>query len=120
MPGSASAVKEPRRAALGVLYEILGTGVFELKDCAAVRSFSEKETSLLAQMLLKEIQTPWTSSVGRLFDAVASLSGLRQVMNFEGQAAMELEFAIGSETTEASYPFAITDRSRQTQMPNRR
>ncbi len=47
--------------------------------------------------------------MGRLFDAVASLSGLRQVMNFEGQAAMELEFAIGSEKTEASYPFAITD-----------
>ena len=51
-------------------------------------------------MLRKGIHSPWTSSVGRLFDAVASLSGLRQVINFEGQAAMELEFAIGSEKTE--------------------
>ena len=117
LPGSASAVKEPRRTALGVLYEILGDGAFEQKDCAPVRSFSEREISLLAQMLLKGIQSPWTSSVGRLFDAVASLSGLRQVMNFEGQAAMELEFAIGSEKTEASYPFAITDAAGKSRCP---
>jgi hydrogenase maturation protein HypF len=99
-------VKEPRRAALGVLYEILGHSAFE-RNSAPVRSFSEQDTSLLAQMLQKGIQSPWTSSVGRIFDAVASLSGLRQVMNFEGQAAMELEFAIGSEKTEESYPFAV-------------
>ena len=40
LPGSASAVKEPRRTALGVLYEILGHGAFEQKDCTPVRSFS--------------------------------------------------------------------------------
>ena len=108
LPGSTSAVKEPRRAALGVLYEILGNGAFE-RDSAPVRAFSEQDLSLLAQMLQKGIQSPWTSSVGRLFDAVASLSGLRQVMNFEGQAAMELEFAIGSEKTEESYPFAVKE-----------
>ena len=113
LPGSSSAVKEPRRAALGVLYEILGTRAFKQKDCAPILSFSQRELSLLTQMLLKEIQTPWTSSVGRLFDAVASLSGLRQVMHFEGQAAMELEFALGSEKTEASYPFAIIDAAGQ-------
>jgi hydrogenase maturation protein HypF len=109
LPGSASAIKEPRRTAMGALYEILGNRAFEQKNTAPARSFSEREISLLAQMLQKGIQSPWTSSAGRLFDAVASLTGLRQVMNFEGQAAMELEFAIGSEDSEESYPFAIKE-----------
>ena len=53
---------------------------------------SEQEKSLLRQMLEKQINAPLTSSVGRLFDAVAALVGLRQASSFEGQAAMELEF----------------------------
>ena len=110
LPGSASAVKEPRRAAMGVLYEILGNRTFELKNFVGLRSFSEREIAVLAQMLQKGIQSPWTSSAGRLFDAVASLSGLRQVMSFEGQAAMELEFAIGSEKTDEFYPIVVTDK----------
>ncbi len=108
LPGSAAAVKEPRRAALGVLYEIIGNSAFE-KDSAPILSFSKQERSLLAQMLQKGIQSPRTSSVGRLFDAVASLSGLRQAMHFEGQAAMELEFAIGSEKTDEFYPLVIRE-----------
>ena len=60
-------------------------------------------------MLQKGIQSPWTSSAGRLFDAVASLTGLRQQIKFEGQAAMELEFAIGAEETEEAYPFILRD-----------
>jgi hydrogenase maturation protein HypF len=58
-------------------------------------------------MLQKGIQSPWSSSVGRLFDAVASISGLKQIHKFEGQAAMEMEFAIGSENTVEAYPFEI-------------
>jgi hydrogenase maturation protein HypF len=109
LPGSTPAIKEPRRTALGVLYEMLGKRVFEQRDSTPVRFFSEQEISILSQMLQKGFQSPWTSSVGRLFDAVASLSGLRQLIKFEGQAAMELEFAIGSEKTEEAYPFAIAN-----------
>lgn len=108
LPGSTSAVKEPRRAAMGVLYEIFGTGAFG-EDLPPCRSFTKQDIHLLQQMLQKGIQSPWTSSVGRLFDAVASLSGLRQVMNFEGQAAMELEFAIASERTGESYSFTVVE-----------
>ena len=108
LPGSTSAVKEPRRAAVGVLYEILGDSAFKV-DSAWRQSFSERDIPVLARMVQKGIQSPWTSSVGRLFDAVASLSGLRQVMNFEGQAAMELEYAIGPEKTDEAYPFAIKE-----------
>lgn len=107
LPGGTPAVKEPRRTALGVLYEILGSKVFEEKNSVPVRFFSEKEASVLARMLQKGIQSPWTTSAGRLFDAVASISGLRQLIKYEGQAAMELEFAIKCEKETGLYPFII-------------
>jgi hydrogenase maturation protein HypF len=109
LPGSTHAVKEPRRTALGVLYEMQGNQAFEQRDSVPLRYFSEQEISVLAQMLQKGVQSPWTSSVGRLFDAVASLSGLRQLIKFEGQAAMELEYAIGSGISDEAYPFAIAN-----------
>jgi hydrogenase maturation protein HypF len=109
LPGSASAIKEPRRAAIGILYEIMGDRIFDQKDLPTIRSFSDSELSVIAQMLQKGINSPWTSSAGRLFDAVASLSGLRQIIRFEGQAAMDLEFAVGSEEMDETYPFAISE-----------
>jgi hydrogenase maturation protein HypF len=107
LPGSAAAVKEPRRTALGLLYEVLGPGVFDRKDLNPVSAFTDQERSVVAQMLQKGIHSPWTSSAGRLFDAVASLTGLRQTIRFEGQAAMELEFAIGPDSSGEEYPFDV-------------
>jgi hydrogenase maturation protein HypF len=117
LPGSASAVKEPRRSALGVLYEILDDRAFGQKDLFPVRSFTSSECSILAQALSKRIQSPWTSSVGRLFDGVASLVGLRQKINFEGQAAMDLEYAIESDRTMKSYPYTIYEHKRMESVP---
>jgi len=75
-----------------------------------VRNFSEIDLALIQQMLLKGIQSPVTSSAGRLFDAAASLAGLRQETSFEGQGAMELEFAVQAcECT--AYPFEIKGTS---------
>jgi hydrogenase maturation protein HypF len=59
-------------------------------------------------MLTKGIHAPLTSSAGRLFDAVAALLGLRRQLSFEGQAAMELEFAI-QPGIDANYPFDLRD-----------
>jgi len=59
--------------------------------------------------LKKEINSPITSSAGRLFDAVASIIGLHQQVSFEGQAAMELEWAIGNIQTDEAYQFSICD-----------
>ncbi len=112
LPGNAAAVKEPRRTALGILFEIMGNHVFDRKDSVPVRFFNNSEISVLSQMLRKGINSSWTTSVGRLFDAVASLAEIRQYINYEGQAAMELEFAVGSENTCESYPFYISDRTK--------
>lgn len=107
LPGSAAAIKEPRRTALGLLYEIFGAELSEQRDLATIQAFTGNELSVLLQMLERGIHSPWTTSAGRLFDAVASIAGLKQTMRFEGQAAMELEFAAGSETTRDSYPVVV-------------
>jgi hydrogenase maturation protein HypF len=62
-------------------------------------------------MLAKKINAPLTSSAGRLFDAVAALIGLRQRTSFEGQAAMELEFAAANDFTGPPYPFQLLGES---------
>jgi hydrogenase maturation protein HypF len=87
----------------------MGDAVFDQKDSAPVCFFSDADISVLSQMLHKGIHSPWTTSAGRLFDAVASLTGIRQLINHEGQAAMELEFAVGPDGTEESYPFRISE-----------
>jgi hydrogenase maturation protein HypF len=110
LPGGEAAIKQPSRTALGVLYEIGGAKALDQGDLAPVRDFSEGDLALIRQMLVKKLQAPATSSVGRLFDAVASISGLRQRVTFEGQAAMELEFAIQPCVSEA-YSFEIKSTS---------
>ncbi len=108
LPGGDAAVKEPRRTALGVLYEIWGDKVITDRRLAPIASFSDSELVVVQQMLAKEINSPLTSSAGRLFDAVASILGLRHRVTFEGQAAMELEFALQPAIDEV-YPFEVID-----------
>jgi len=107
LPGGEKAVKEPRRSALGILYEILGSILFSLDDIPALRSFTRSEIEVIHQMLVKDLNSPRTSSVGRLFDAVASIVGLNQITRFEGQGAMGLEFLTSGFQTKESYPINI-------------
>jgi hydrogenase maturation protein HypF len=113
LPGGEKAVKEPRRAAMALLYEVFGEEAFAMGDLATVRSFAAHELSALRQMLLKKINAPVTSSAGRIFDAVASIAGVRQITNFEGQGAMELEFALESFHTDETYPAHLGEGDRQ-------
>jgi hydrogenase maturation protein HypF len=94
LPGGDRAAREPRRAALGVLYEIFGDTLAD-------------ET--LIQMLRRGVNSPHTSSAGRLFDAVASIVGIRHRCSFEGQAAMELEFAAAAAPSDETYPMELED-----------
>jgi hydrogenase maturation protein HypF len=104
LPGGDKAAREPRRSALALLYELYGNAAFEMKHLAPVRAFSDAELGTLQRMLSQNLNTPLTSSAGRLFDAAAALLGLRQRCGFEGQAAMELEFALEGLALEARYP----------------
>ena len=109
MPGGDSAVREPRRSAVGVLYEIFGDALFGLKELAPVQGFTRPELQIVRQMLHKQLNAPVTSSAGRLFDAAAAIAGLRQETRYEGQAAMEWEFAADGYQTDEAYPFRIRD-----------
>jgi hydrogenase maturation protein HypF len=109
LPGGDQVVKEPRRVALGLLYEKFGDAVFERQDLASVAAFSKAELTALKTMLAKKLNSPATTSMGRLFDAVASLIDLRQQMRFEGHAAMELEFALDGVNTDEAYELPIAD-----------
>ncbi|HUB66916.1 MAG TPA: carbamoyltransferase HypF [Candidatus Methylacidiphilales bacterium] len=106
LPGGEAAIREPRRAALGLLFVMGGNGMLEQRDLAPFRDFSPIDLALVRRMLEKGFQSPVTSSAGRLFDAVAALTGLRQIAHFEGQAAMALEFAV-TPGIEASYGFHL-------------
>jgi hydrogenase maturation protein HypF len=103
--GGEQAIREPRRAALGVLYELFADGLFNNKEQLP---FSAQELQLLRPALAKQLNCPRTTSVGRLFDAVASLLGLCQINHYEGQAAMALENCAADADTVACYGFEIT------------
>lgn len=108
LPGSEAAVREPRRVALALLWELYGDEIFTWEWLAPVRSFAEQERRLLATMLAKGVNTPSTTSMGRLFDGVAALLGLHLRVTFEGEAAMALEHGAARHEMGA-YPFPVEE-----------
>jgi hydrogenase maturation protein HypF len=90
MPGSSAAIKEPWRMAVSYLCDAFG-GEFRNLDLPFLKQIDEQKVKVTAEMISKGLNSPPTSSLGRLFDGVAALTGIRQRVNFEGQAAMELE-----------------------------
>jgi hydrogenase maturation protein HypF len=109
LPGGEKAIREPRRTAAGLLFELSGDEILRQRDQFPFSAFTVAELSVVRQMLKRGVNAPRTSSVGRLFDAVASIVGLRQRNSFEGQAAMELEFALVGNHTEESYRCPIRE-----------
>ena len=120
LPGSEVAVHEPRRCAAGLLHEMFGSEAFELGPnsqaarfgllnsfLTPIEAFTPEERGIVRGMLERKLNCPVTSSAGRLFDAVSSLAGLRQFARYEGQAAMELEFAAGRDRTRETYTINI-------------
>jgi hydrogenase maturation protein HypF len=107
LPGGDKAVQEPRRAMLGILYEVFGESALAGRDTPPLQSFAATELPALAGMLRTGVNSPLTSSAGRLFDAVAAFLGIRQIARFEGQAAMELEFIIDATRTDGTYSFEL-------------
>lgn len=105
LPGGDRAVREPRRSALGLLFEMYGESVAERPDMQ--KAFSPRELDVLIRAMVSKTAGIRTSSIGRLFDAVAFLTDIRHVVRFEGQAAMELEFATHGIESAERYPIDI-------------
>lgn len=93
LPGGDAAAREPRRAALGLLHALDPARCWDLAPPALRAAWSDTPPRALLQMLDRGLQSPRTTSVGRLFDAVAALLGIARHNAFEGQAAMRLEQA---------------------------
>jgi hydrogenase maturation protein HypF len=107
LPGGDAAVREPRRSALGLLYALHGSSIAHRDDLPPLAAFDPEARRLLVQALDRGVNAPFTTSAGRLFDAVASLTDSRQVSTFEGQAAMDLEFSLDSADADP-YPFKLS------------
>jgi hydrogenase maturation protein HypF len=90
------------------MFEALGEQAFECEEFSPVHTFSSAERKIVTAMLRQGLNSPWTSSAGRLFDGVASLIGLRQISRYEGQAAMELEWLAADSSDNGAYEFEIT------------
>lgn len=88
LPGGDKAAEEPWRSALGLLVATLGNDGLDY----AKQWWPNKNVELLVQAMTRGFSAPWTTSMGRLFDAVAALLNLCSTVSFEGQAAMELEW----------------------------
>jgi hydrogenase maturation protein HypF len=110
LPGGDAAIKKPARTALALLWS-LGLDWDERLD--SVKEFCAQDQNILRAQLEKKINTPMTSSMGRLFDAVAALAGVRQSVNYEGQAAIEFE-ALADSAEAGKYSFGLNQHTVET------
>jgi hydrogenase maturation protein HypF len=99
MPGGAAAIKEPWRMAVSYLHDALGQEFKNLR-LPFLNKFDEKKIKIIEKMIEKKVNSPDTSSLGRFFDSIAAICGIRNTVHFEGQAAIELEMAAGEKTDE--------------------
>jgi len=109
LPGGEAAVREPRRSALGMLFEVFGSQGLTMAGLPPLTSFEEMDLRVLGRALERGVNTPRTTSCGRLFDGLSSLLGLRQTARFEGEAAMNLEFALPEHEVPDAYPFQLEE-----------
>jgi hydrogenase maturation protein HypF len=107
MPGGAASIVEPRRMAISYLFQHYGRDFWDL-DIPFVRGLDRSRTETLLQMIERGVNSPLTSSTGRLFDAVAAVAGVREQVNYEAQAAIELEAAIEKELPIVDCRFSIS------------
>jgi hydrogenase maturation protein HypF len=106
MPGGTAAIKEPYRMAVAYLWATFGEDIFR-QDSPLLKRWDEARVTLLLQMIQRRLNSPLTSSCGRLFDGVAALVGLRDRIAYEGQAAIELEQCL--EPTTEIYTYELRE-----------
>jgi len=106
LPGGEAAIREPWRMAVSYLAHHFGREFLGLA-IPFVRQLDLAKTELLLRMTEHKVNSPLTSSCGRLFDGVAALMGIRQKINYEAQAAIELEMTISASEDETAYPLEL-------------
>jgi hydrogenase maturation protein HypF len=111
LPGGDAAIKRPYRIAIGHILSLLGESALN-QGLPFMKEVSKLEIEIIKRQIEKGINSPLTSSMGRLFDAVSALIGVRGEIDYEAQAAVELEMAAykGDYTDNAeSYPYHIAE-----------
>jgi hydrogenase maturation protein HypF len=103
LPGGDTAIKQPARTALALLWSL---GLEWDERLQSVTEFQDRDRTTLLTQLTRKINSPFTSSMGRLFDAAAALAGVRQRVNYEAQAAIEFE-SLMDESENVAYPFEV-------------
>ncbi len=108
LPTGDRSVKEPYRIAIGLLHNIFAEKLNTI-NLRCTNYLERAEQNLLIKIIDKKINSPFTCSMGRLFDAVASLIDVRHTIDYEGQAAIELEHIIlADQSTDKVFSFSIT------------
>ncbi len=92
LPGGAAAIKRPYRTAIGYILTLLGENSLN-RDLPVMKKADDMEIEVIKRQIERRINSPLSSSMGRLFDAISALSGIRGEIDYEGQAAVELEMA---------------------------
>jgi hydrogenase maturation protein HypF len=108
LPGGEQAIHDVWKIGYSLLYDVYGKDIDNVTGIAFLKN---TDTRIIRQMLDKGLNSPVTSSVGRLFDGVAAILGLRENANFEAQAAMELEFATDGFGTNEYLEYTVDEKS---------
>jgi hydrogenase maturation protein HypF len=120
LPGGAAAIKRPYRTAIGYILTLLGEDALNAVIASEAKQSQldfagqagEVEIDVIKRQVERKINSPLTSSVGRLFDAISALLGIRGEIDYEGQAAVELEMAAYEEDyphVQGGYPYRIVE-----------
>ena len=109
--GGDKAIKEPRRVGLSLLFDIYSLEEILELDNPCVKSFTTKEIQTLYTMHQKGLNSPISSSVGRLFDGVLSLGGIAQSVDYEGESGLLVETQAQKSSSEEVYSYGITNNT---------
>jgi len=110
MPGGAAAIERPYRMAFAYIYALLGQSMID-NGLPFMKDIDQHEKEIMKRQLEKGINSPQTSSCGRLFDAVSALLGIRGRVDYEAQAAVEMEMAATDAIGEMkTYPYSIVEQ----------
>lgn len=111
--GGEHAIRDPKRLLISLLYQLYGDELLTLNARYDLIDISRRELQLLLRLLKQNINCISTSSMGRLLDACAVLLHVCDRVTFEGQAAMALEFAIGSTNSAESYACSLYENEQR-------